>query len=69
MGGKFCRGGDLPEAFLRWGKGRIFLGGGDFWPGDTENIFCGVENEFWVGLEKFFLGGFQQFFWGGIRGS
>ena len=69
MCGKFCRGGDLPEAFLRWGKGRIFLGGGDFWPGDTEKCFFGVENEFWVGIEKFFWGGVQQFFWGGIRGS
>ena len=68
MGGKLCRGGDLPEAFLRWGKGRIFLGGGDFWPGDTENIFFGAENEFWVGIEKIFLGGFNNFFGGEFAG-
>ena len=47
---------------------KFFRGGGDFWPGDTENIFFGVENEFWVGLENFFLGGFNNFFGGEFAG-
>ena len=65
--GKFCRGGDLPEGFLRWGKGRNFLGGGIFGRGTRKIFFLGSRTNFgWVS-KKFFWGGSTIFLGGNSR--